>query len=127
MPPEAIPPSVEQFIWRHIPSVGQLEILCVLWQDSRRKWSVPDLRKELQSSEEAISACLRRFIQAGFVAMDEQERYVYAPASPQLAETVDAVVKTYRERRVTVIELIYQRPSDSIQGFADAFRFKQDN
>ena len=127
MASEAIPPSVQQFIWRHIPSVGQLEILCVLWQDSRRKWSVQDLRKELQSSEEAIKSCLQRFSQAGLLTADEQERYAYAPTNPQLEETVNAVVKIYRERRVTVIELIYQRPSDSIQGFADAFRFKQEN
>ncbi len=101
--------------------------MCVLWQDPERKWSIPELTKEIQSSAEAIKSCLRRFDQAGLLSVDDRGRYAFAPANQPLADTVAAVVKTYRERRVSVIELIYQRPSDSIQGFADAFRIKQQN
>jgi hypothetical protein len=59
------------------------------------------------------------------VAEGPPPTYRYAPP-PELHRSIAGLVETYRERRVSVINLVYSRPSDAIRSFADAFRLRKD-
>jgi hypothetical protein len=49
-------------------------------------------------------------------------RYRFQPVDERLGATVRLVAETYRERRVTVVTLIYSKPSDAVRDLAKAFR-----
>lgn len=63
---------------------------------------------------------------AGLIRPDTEGRYVYAPASPAIADLCSQLEKLYRERPVRVVNAIVSSPNDKLQSFADAFRLKGD-
>ena len=57
-------------------------------------------------------------------AGDSETRYRYAPADSDLRRAVELLAVAYNERPVTLVRLVYQRPSPA-QSFADAFRIRK--
>ena len=55
-----------------------------------------------------------------------EQSYVYSPSSAHAAKIVEELSVLYKIRRVTIITLIYSKPSEQIRDFSDAFRFKKD-
>lgn len=119
--------ELSRFIARYIHSVEQLEILCLVSSNPAKSWSVGEVLHEVQSAEQSISSCLKKFQEDGFLVSRKKEgMFQFSPTQPSLADSVRDLSKTYRERRVTIVEMIYKKPSDPIQDFAEAFRFKKD-
>ena len=57
---------------------------------------------------------------------DEQpKQYHDAAHTPQVAAAIDELARLYNERRVTVITLIFTKPTDPLRSFADAFKFRR--
>lgn len=61
----------------------------------------------------------------GFLVEKEEGAFVYEP-KPGLAKQVDALASAYSGYRVTIINLIFSKPSEGVQSFADAFRLRRD-
>lgn len=99
--------GVQNLISQFISSVEQIEILCILMQDAGKRWSTDEILRIVQSSEPSVIGCLTRLKQAGFLA-SEGSTYFYSPNTPELAQAALAMCSTYRERRVTVTEMIYR-------------------
>jgi hypothetical protein len=118
--------DLQKFIGRHIQSVEQLEILCLLAENPTQGWTATDVFRRIQSSEKSVASWLKKFTQNGFVAETPEGVFRFAPATAELSSGVATLVKGYRERRVTVVEMIYQKPTDPIHHFADAFRIRKD-
>lgn len=118
--------DLQKFIGRHIQSVEQLEILCLLFENPAQGWTVTDVFRCIQSSEKSVASWLKKFTQDGFVAEEPEGVFRFAPSTAELSSGVAMLVKGYRERRVTVVEMIYQKPTDPIHHFADAFRLRKD-
>ncbi len=118
--------ELRRFIANHIQSVEQLEVLCVLFADPNRSFSISEVLHRVQSSEKSVADCLDAFRAAGFLAVEPGGKYRFAPANEPVKDLVGKLIQTYRERRVSVIECIYARASDTIQDFADAFRLRKD-
>jgi hypothetical protein len=59
----------------------------------------------------------------GLLTHCEKGRCRWAPASPELERDVEALARAYAERRVSIIHLIFSKPSERIRTFADAFKF----
>jgi hypothetical protein len=60
------------------------------------------------------------------VAEGSPAQFRYEPRSADLADAVQALARAYADRRVTVIGLIFAKPTDKIRSFADAFRIRKD-
>jgi len=60
----------------------------------------------------------------GFLA-HTHDRYRYAPESPDLADTVDALATAYSRHLVAVTEIVHAKPSKGVRAFADAFRLRK--
>jgi DNA-binding IclR family transcriptional regulator len=116
---------LQRFIATYVASVEQLEILCLLNQDPKRSWSVPEVFREIQSSERSVAECLELFRGCGLLARQDGG-YRFAPASPALGDTMARLCQAYHERRVSIVEMIYRRPSDTLQDFIDAFKLRKD-
>lgn len=118
--------QVLQFIGDHIRSIEQLEILCLLAENASRSWTVPEVFRCIQSTEKSVKECLDYFAAEGLLTSDEAGGFRFAPRDRGVQERVLELVKSYRERRVTIIEAIYKKPPPSVQDFAAAFRLRKE-
>lgn len=116
--------ELERFVRRHVRSVWAVELLLLLRRDRARGWMPAELVSELRASSGLVADILQNFLASGLVA-SEDDVYRYRTASPALATLCDELEAAYRERPVSVINMI-AKPSDPLQSLADAFKFKGD-
>ena len=122
MPDDA---DLAQFVREHVRSVWGVELLLVLKRDPQRRWPPEKLTAELRASQSLVVDNLQRFERSGLAIRDEEAGWRYAPANEVLAGLADRLERAYRERPVSIINLI-AAPPDPIQGLADAFKFRGD-
>lgn len=108
----------------YVRSVWALELLLVLRRDAERCWAPAELVRELRASHSLVGDNLGRFERGGLTVLDDEGCHRYAPASPTLDDLCGRLEAAYRERPVSIINMI-ARP-DPLQGLADAFRFRGD-
>lgn len=129
MPEKDLPSPVKAFLYRYIRSVEHLEILGLMSSDRQPEWTVQEIYNVILSTKESVTAWLNELIGSGLVSVlpsGEGARYQYTPPN-DLRSVVSQTVEAYRQRPVRVIETIYRRDRDPAQGFADAFKFKNDD
>lgn len=115
--------NLGHFVREHIRSVWTLELLLLLKRDPERCWPPADLVRELRASHALVSDNLKRLEASGLTLRNDAGDYAYAPANAVLAGLADALQDAYRERPVSVINMI-ARPADPLQSLADAFKFR---
>jgi hypothetical protein len=127
MGPDPGTAELDQFIERYVGSVEQLEILCLLCGHPEKAWSVQEVFRAIQSSESSVAARLDKFVADGILALDSQGLYRYGPQKPEISRIVPALAKAYQQRRVAIVEMIYQRPKERLHHFANAFKLRKDH
>ena len=93
-----------------------------------QEWSAVDVSGRVRLTEESVASRLKELHTARLLAAREgpSTLYRYAPDSSALAEEVaQSLDQAYKERKDSVIQLIFSRPLDNISVFADAFRIKR--
>jgi hypothetical protein len=118
-------PDLAGFVREHVRSVWAVELLVVLRRDPERCWPPADLVRELRASSTLVSDNLQRLERSGLAVKDDADCWRYAPANPLLDDLAGRLEAAYRERPVSVINLI-AAPPDPVQGLADAFKFRGD-
>jgi len=121
---DGIPDTIERLIAEHIHSVEQLEVLLLL-RRSARAWTAEEVAAELLTHRDSVAERLEDLTGRGFASRDG-ERYAYAAGDAARDRAVDELAGYYARRRVTVIGLIFSKPSDTIRTFSDAFRLRGD-
>ena len=123
-----IPGDVRTLIGRHIDSVVQLELLLLLHRGRDRTWTADDVARELRIEPAWTAAQLDQLVERRLLRAVEKKppSYRYDPATPELGQTIESLARAYADRRVTLIALIYSKPTVSLRTFADAFRFRKD-
>jgi hypothetical protein len=120
--------DVQQFVHDHLTSVAQLEILLLLHRDPSRRLTAHEVSEALRIDPEWAGAEMSRLVERGlFVSEEESAGYCFAPSRKRDAQTVDDLARLFSTHRVSVITLIFSRPSDSIGSFADAFKLRRDD
>lgn len=120
--------NVRGFLARYIDSVELLEVLLLARAAPDKKWSTSEVARALTLTAESANLRLRQLAGRGLLRADlEAETFVYSPESDELDSTIDAVAEAYAKRRTSVIGLIFSGPSDSVRGFADAFRLREED
>lgn len=120
--------DIKQFIDRNIESVAQLEALLLLRQDPQRGWSALEIGKALYAPEELAGTLLTDFCRNGLVKVNVPavELYSYAVADAAVDKLISEIAAAYQDRRVAIISLIYSKPLNKVQTFADAFRLRKE-
>jgi hypothetical protein len=123
---QELPAEVVQFILSDINSVDQLEVLLLLREQPNKDWSPAEVSRALYTQPESAASRLADLRARGLVARTEgrEPLYRYQPVNARLRSLVDRLAQAYRQRRVSVISLIYSKPLDQVQAFADAFRIR---
>ena len=124
MPPR-IPEEARHLIVRHIHSVAQLELLLYLRGLEGETATAASVAKEQRIGTDMASDILADLTKRGFAIEKDEGGFAYRP-SPTLAQHVDALADAYSTFRVTIINLIFSKPSESVQSFADAFRVRRE-
>ena len=121
---EGIPIHVAAFIVDHISSVVQLEVLLLLLARRASEATADDLSRELRVNADWVITQMQPLCDTGILAV-AGGRYQYRPKSSDIDQTVQDLARTYNERRVSVITLIFNKPTGQVQSFADAFRIRR--
>lgn len=126
MSKDRIPETVRLLIIEAIESVEQLEILLRLAADPGRAWSADEMARELRTSPRSAGHWLARLSKQKFLS-DKGGSFVFAPEPPARAAQVGALAQAYGTHRVSVIDMIFNRPLARLQSFADAFKIRGDD
>lgn len=118
----SIDDDLPTLVRRHLRSVWALEILLLLRNRADHPWTVAEVVRELRASNHLVSANLQSLQDSGLILRQDDDAYVFRPASPLLDEFCRLVDETYRARPVTIINLI-SAPEDRLQKLAEAFKF----
>lgn len=121
------PDDVRRFILDIINSVEQLETLLLLRGQPDREWSAQAVSQALYTQPEAAAMRLTDLHARGLLTVTEgpERLYRYRPATGDQDRLIGQLADVYRERRVAVISLIYSKPLNQVQAFADAFKFRK--
>jgi predicted ArsR family transcriptional regulator len=122
---DRISADVKQFIISHINSIEQLEILLLL-AETRRAWSVVELADKICTTPDSARNRIDALQKAGLVSIAavNPPSYVFQPATRELADAVTHLSQEYRERRISIVNLIYSQPIQNIRTISDAFRLR---
>ena len=128
MTTDDIPEEVKKFIHAHITSIEQLEVLLFLVHHTERVWDAVSVSRELYIHPESTANRLADLQNRGFILADGEStpQYQYRAATPAQHQTITSLAQLYKERWFTIIDLIFAKPSDTIQSFADAFRIRKE-
>jgi hypothetical protein len=126
--PQDLPEEVRQIIERHIMSVEELEILRLLERDRDHSFSAEDIANELRTNPKSAARRIERVRELGLAAEDQDVpgRFRFAPAGTSGEKMAVELLAAYRRLPVTVITMIYSKPSSAIHDFADAFQLKKE-
>jgi hypothetical protein len=122
-----LPQEVRDLVARQLQSMEEVEVLLLLAQ-AAAALSVDEIRDRLRLPASALPmASVQRLVASDLVAEEPGEvtRYRYAD-KPGMRRAVELLATAYNERPVTLVRLIYHRPSPA-QSFADAFRVRKDD
>ncbi|MGH7136956.1 MAG: hypothetical protein ACREHD_14545, partial [Pirellulales bacterium] len=100
-------------------------MLLLLRDDREREWTVDEVSRALYAAESGMAEQLGDLESKGlaYVTHAPEPRYRYRPeGGSDVDALVGALTNLYKERRVSVISLMYSEPSDKARSFADAFR-----
>jgi len=124
---DQLPEDVRRFIVEHINSVEQLEVLLLLRAHPEQDWSADAVSQRLYTPPPAAAMRLSDLQARGFLsASDDGKVWRYRPANAEVDAFIASLAEHYQERRVTVITLIYSKPHQQVQAFADAFKLRKD-
>ena len=124
-----ISPELKQFVENSIESIAQLEALLLLRNEPQRAWSAADIGKALYLPEDVAGSLLADFVRVGFATIvpPTKDQYNYRARDEETDRLLGQLQAAYHDRRVAVISLIYSKPLNKVQTFADAFRFGKEN
>jgi hypothetical protein len=108
-----------------IDSVPELEAILLLRDHRPRRWSEKEVGERLYVSTAVAGHLLNVLAERGFLSCVVGE-YGFAPATPDLAETIDELAVTYEHHLIEVTLFIHSKPGPSIRQFANAFRLRRD-
>jgi hypothetical protein len=119
--------DVRALILEKIDSIEHIEILLYLAANPDVPTTADAVAQKLRISADSAALRLADLAQKGLArASDTPPAYVFHPESERLAAAVAKLQAAYRERRVSVINLIFSKPLAKIQVFADAFKIRKD-
>jgi hypothetical protein len=101
-------------------------MLLLLRAHPDRSWSPDDVGRELRMDPSWAIGQLETLASHGILEHPQPQHFRYAPKKPGLADTITRVADAYADFRVTIIGLIFSKPSPTLKSFADAFRIRKD-
>lgn len=122
----SVPPHIQAFVLRHLPSVEHLEVLLWMREHRSRWWNADSLGTALGISGPVAERILEGLCSGSLLAVQVSSAvsYQFSPATPALEVLTTEFVDVLRQSRVNVYGLIVSPAARSARDFADAFKFR---
>jgi predicted P-loop ATPase/GTPase len=122
----AISEDLKRFINTNINPIEPLEILLILFDEQSRAWTVQELAQRLYTQPTSVLMRLTDLPRRNLCLSteDQERRYRYRSGEVAWHKSVRELKEAYQVRHVTIIVLIFSKPSDSLTMFSDAFRLR---
>jgi predicted transcriptional regulator len=120
----SLPRDVARFLDSYVDSITRLEILLLLFREARR-WRVDEIAQELRTTEDHVSTELGALTRAKLVTRNDDAFVITDDRATRAV--LDSVSSVYATYRVAVTTHVFSKPSESIRGFSDAFRFRKED
>ncbi len=120
--------DVKNFIRNVIDSFEHMEILLLLHSNPAQEWTAQEVCNRLRNDYGSAVNRLADLASKGLLKIrcDSENHFQFSPKNDMMQRTVDGLAKAYLERRVTIINLIFSKPHNKIQIFANAFKIRKD-
>ncbi|MEW6733754.1 MAG: hypothetical protein AB1489_20670 [Acidobacteriota bacterium] len=134
MSEDNLPSEVKKFIFEHLNSLQQLEILLLLYRSARKEgnvqgeWTADAVARELRSNPNSVAVSLAELQSRGILSVRGEVvlLYRYDPRTLDLDNAIVGLEQAYEQYRVTVLNLVFGKPLDKIRTFADAFKIRKE-
>lgn len=118
--------NIQEFIKANIESIDELRSLLLFYSAPGLARNAEEIAGKLYITPAAAAKVLARLAARKFVAGEEEPpRYRFLPQTPEQLLLLKELEDLDRQRPVTLIKMIYERPTD-VQAFANAFKLKKD-
>lgn len=116
--------DVRQFVLRHIDSIELLSVLLLLQAHPKREWTTQSLENTIRSSPIAIGKRLNDLYSRGILlkSYPNEDRHIYTPKTEEIGRIIAELAICNKLYPYRVIDLIYERPTEALRSFAEAFR-----
>ena len=112
----------KEYLHSRVENIERLRVLLLMHKEPV-KWTVEELSSRLYISPDKVRDELRALRSQG-VIIESGAAYQYnSDAEDNLR--IQELAKFDREKPVTLINLIYEKPKDQLKNFADAFKLKK--
>jgi len=118
--------DLKHFILENIDSIERLEVLILLHRDSSRHWTAEAVNQELRSNIKWVQSHLEVLTKLNILQCEDKINYFYKPQTTELESLCSRLIQLYKERRVMVINFIYNQSAERIKSLADAFKIRRD-
>ena len=112
-----IPPRVREFLLAHVDSIELLDVLLLLAANPELSFAASEVSDQLRTATSSAANRLETLHRRRLVEVVEDGCFQVRP-DPELAETLRQVRLAYRDWRVTVVAVIYSRPSGLVRRFS---------
>ncbi len=125
-----IPERVRRLVHEHLPSMEHVELLLLFVNADPEPRSATEAARQLQVEVDVTEKRIANLVTSGLIVSEMvspgYERFRFQPSGLALRQSVEDLVEAYRSRPVSLIRVVYERPPESAQRFADAFRLRKD-
>ena len=115
-----IPEKVRSFIFEHIDSVEQLEVLLFLRKNTGKLCTIEEITNELRSNTSSVSGRLN-VLKSKNLIKEENSSFRYNNIK-EVEDVLAEVAEEYKIRKAFILELIFS-PLKKMRNFADSFVF----
>lgn len=117
-----------RFLHDYIETVGQLEVLLLLYRSKDETLSLKKIGKTLGMNVEVVARQLSDLSSHGLIQKTSEAAadYFFHPADPHRSKMTFELARLYETHRTSVIECIYKPKLKSLKEFANAFRLRKD-
>lgn len=123
-----IPEHVRRFLEDSIDSVPQLEALLLMFDEPRKRWSVPDISARTYISHAEADKLLVRLARRNLIHSDDDGAHFAIQAGEATTRALlEDVARTYRANLTQVATFIHEKPPASVKEFARAFDLKRNH
>jgi hypothetical protein len=120
--------EIEHFIRDNIHSIEHLEVLLLLAEAPGQEWSVQAVCQKLYRQPESVAARLEEFRARRLLLSGQGSTPTYRfNNATHDADLIRDLDRAYKQRKDSVIELIFATPRDNLRVFSDAFRLRRDD
>lgn len=109
---KGLPQHVKEFIGKHISSLGELEVLLLLYRDRQLELDATEVARHLCTNVPLAEEYLRKLLDEELLQADAKARYRYAPKSSLDDQAVWKIARDIHEWKVAIIDFIYSRSDE---------------